>query len=563
MEKNYPSILEALNPWAAVDHYKVCHRQMYPNGLTKVYSNFTPRSAKHLKAGPNYDNKVVVVGLTGFSKWYLIEHWNTNFFKLPKEEVVSRYKNRYGNSLGPDAVADISHIEALHDLGHLPIRIKGIKEGSRVNIKVPVFTVTNTDERFAWIVNYLETVFSSDSWKVMTAATICYEYRRIGEKYAELTGSSKEFIKFQFHNFADRGMAGFIDAATTGFGHLASFAGTDSVGAIEYAAAFYNADVTKELVGVSVPASEHSVACSNILDIEERVHAEGFKGDAARIESERRFLKRMITEIYPNGIVSYVADSYDFWGVVSDIVPSLKETILTRNGKLVIRPDSGDPVLICAGYSKEEILEVDSLENAFDIGEDGTYICFADTKYKVILVNGVYFDRLAEIISENVVHGAISCLWNTFGGTVNEKGYKELCPNIGLIYGDSISLERAEEILKRLSEKGFASSNVVFGAGSYSMGYHSRDTLGFAMKATYIEIGEKTIEVHKDPKTDPGKKSAKGLLRVDKVGDDFVLTDCVSWEEESGGELKVVFENGKIVNDTSLAEIRETLLGVL
>lgn len=530
----YPTLLDAISPWAAVDHYKVSHRKMYPTGVSKVYSNLTARSAKYFPGSEDYDNKVVVSGLVGFYKWYLVQHWNDNFFSLSTLEVQRRYAERYGNSLGPDAVDDLSHIVELHALGYLPIRIKTIREGSRVNIKVPVMTITNTDERFAWLVNYLETVISSDSWKGMTTATLAYEYRRLGEKYADITGASKDFVKFQFHDFAARGMSGFLDAAAAGFGHLSSFAGTDTVAAIEYAVAYYNAKADKQLVGVSVPATEHSVVCSNILFIEQEVLAEGFTGEEARREAERRLLIRMLTILYPKGILSYVSDSYDFWSVVTDIVPSLKEVIMGRAGKLVVRPDSGDPVRIVAGYAPEECAKN-------QLGEG-----------YMVLATG-------ETITEAEYKGTIVCLWETFGGTTNEQGYKELDSHIGLIYGDSVTLKRASEIFRRLADKGFASSNVVFGVGSYTYQYNSRDSLGFAIKATYCVVNGRTIEIHKDPKTDAGKKSAKGLLRVDKVGEDYVLRDCVSWEEEAGGELNIVFENGVIVRDTSLVEIREIL----
>lgn len=529
----YPSILEAIDPWAAVDHYKVSHRKMYPTGLKQVYSNITPRSSKYFTGTNEYDNKVVVVGFTAFFKWYLVRHWEDNFFSLPRVEVVRRYTERYGNSLGPDAVADLNHIIELHSLGYLPLRIKTIDEGSRVNIKVPVMTITNTDDRFGWFVNYLETVLSSDAWKPMTAATLAYEYRRLCMNYAELTGSTKDFIKFQCHDFSARGLSGFLDSAATGFGFLTSFAGTDTVAAIEYATSYYNANVTKELVGVSVPATEHSVACSNILFIEQALAKEGITGEPARREAERRLLVRMLTELYPTGILSYVSDSYSYWDVVLDIVPSIKDVIMSRNGKLVVRPDSGDPIRIVAGYTEEEVIR-----------KNGS----------------IFVKETGEEIAEHEFKGTIQCLWDVFGGTINTKGFKELDSHIGLIYGDSITIHRTNEIFRRLMEKGFASSNVVLGVGSYSLQMVSRDTLGFAIKATYCRVGDTEIEIFKDPKTDAGKKSAKGLLRVDKVGSDYILKDCVTWEEEAGGELKTVFENGVIVKDTSLAEIRSLLL---
>jgi nicotinamide phosphoribosyltransferase len=183
----------------------------------------------------------------------------------------------------------------------------------------------------------------------------------------------------------------------------------------------------------------------------------------------------------------------------------------------VIRPDSGDPVKIIVGD-----------KNAVP----------GSPEYK----------------------GAIECMWEVFGGTVTEKGFKLLDSHIGLIYGDSITLQRQEAILSGLKEKGFSSFNVVLGIGSFTYEYVTRDTYGFAMKATYGEVNGEARNIFKDPKTDDGtKKSAKGLLAVFKENDTLVLKDECTWEEEKQGLLQTVFENGKIVNEQSLTEIRERI----
>ena len=170
-------------------------------------------------------------------------------------------------SLGPDSVS-VSELEALHNLGFLPIRIKALPEGSRCNIKVPVLTIVNTKPEFFWLTNYLETVMSSDLWKPMTTATIAYEYRKILEKYTELTGATEETIGIQCHDFSFRGMSGRHDAAISGMGHLLSFVGTDTVPAIDAAEKYYYANSENELVGCSVSATEHSVVCFGVADVE-------------------------------------------------------------------------------------------------------------------------------------------------------------------------------------------------------------------------------------------------------------------------------------------------------
>ena len=205
----------------------------------------------------------------------------------------------------------------------------------------------------------------------------------------------------------------------------------------------------------------------------------------------------------------------------------MKEEILARDGKLVIRPDSGDPVDILCGNSKE----VDAYNDV-----DGRERC--ESK------------------------GVIELLWDVFGGTINEQGYKVLDSHIGAIYGDSITIERANEICKRLEAKGFASTNVVLGIGSFTYQYNTRDTFGFAMKATYVEINGEGREIFKDPITDDGtKKSATGLLKVFKttLEGDIVLHDQVSWEEEKEGILQTIYKDGKFYNETTLTEIKNRL----
>lgn len=486
------------------DFYKTGHLRQYPKGTQFVYSNFTPRSKKLASVLHDFDDKVVFVGLQGVCQWLLIDLWNSSFFKKPKEEVVEKYKKRMDKSLGPGAVS-VEHIAALHDLGYLPVRIKALPEGSRVNIKVPVFTIINTDPRFYWLTNYLETQLSAECWKVMTSATVAFEYRKLLDLYAKHTGSPKEFVSWQGHDFSARGLSGVHDFSASGIGHLFSFTGTDTISALDYLEEYYFGGETFD--GGSVPASEHSVMCM------------GGK------EDEEQTFKRFITELYPSGIVSIVSDTWDFWKVITETAAKLKDTILARKpdalgfAKLVFRPDSGDPVKIICG---DPDAKKDSPE------------------YK----------------------GAVQCLWETFGGTKTEKGYKVLSQRVGVIYGDSITLDRADKILSGLAAKGFASCNIVFGIGSYTYQFTTRDTFGFALKATWGVVDGKPVEIFKDPVTDAGtKKSACGLLRVEKEGDNFVLYDKQTEAQEKTGELRTVFEDGQMLKFDSLANIRLRLHG--
>lgn len=485
-----------INPLTAIDFYKTDHRRQYPTGTTEVYSNFTPRSGKLAKViKETFDNKIVFFGLQYFLQDFLINAWNTHFFKQPKQTVVARYKRRMDTSLGKDAI-DIAHIAALHDLGYLPLKVKALPEGMRVPIGVPVLTIVNTHPDFFWLTNYIETIISSYLWKPCTSASTAFEYKRLLTRYALKTGAPKDFVQFQAHDFSFRGLSSLQDAALSGAAHLTAFWGTDTVPAIDLVEDYYHADAEKELIGCSVPATEHSVMCMGMED------------------GELATFKRLITELYPSGIVSIVSDTWDFWRVVTEYTVVLKKEILAREGKVVLRPDSGDPVKIVAGDPEAPV---------------------GSPEYK----------------------GAIECLWEIFGGTHTDKGYKVLDSHIGLIYGDSITLERAQAILARLEEKGFASTNIVFGVGSYTYQYVTRDNFGFAMKATSGVVNGQRRDIVKDPKTDSGtKKSAKGLLRVEQQGNSIRLFDGQTEQQEATGLLEVVFMDGVIIRPVSLAEIR-------
>lgn len=481
-----------MNPLLLTDGYKVDHRRQYPTGTTLVYSNWTPRKSRIEGV-----DEVVFFGLQYFIKKYIIQDFDLYFFKQPKEEVVKKYARRINNYLGENLVGT-KHIEDLHDLGYIPMVFKALPEGASVPVRVPMFTMYNTLPEFFWLTNYFETLLSAVVWLPCNSATIAKQYRIVLDKYAQETSSVPEFVDWQGHDFSMRGMGGIEAAVTSSAGHLLSFAGSDTIPAIDFLEEYYNANSDVELVAGSVAATEHSVMCMGTT------------------EGEYDTFKRLICEVYPKGIVSIVADTWDLWKVLTDYLPRLKDEIISREGKVVIRPDSGDPVDIICGNP-----------------------------------NGK---------TEEEKKGVIELIWEVFGGTTNSKGYKELVPQIGAIYGDSITVARATQICERLKSKGFASTNVVLGIGSFTYQYNTRDTFGFAMKATYGEVNGEGRAIFKDPITDDGtKKSAKGLMKIDLVDGVYHLTDNVSWEEERKGELKEVFRDGKLLIDHSLSEIRNNV----
>jgi nicotinic acid phosphoribosyltransferase len=835
------------SPSLLADQYKLSHPAQYPPNTEYVYANTTPRGSRM-----DGVDKVVVFGTQYLIEEYLIRNWQENFFSRPRNEVVAEFKRMTDYTLGKDAVNSELFGE-LHDLGYLPLHIKGLPEGTLCPVRVPLMTIINTNPKFYWLTNFIETLTQTVIWQAITSATIALEYRKILHRYWNETSDTDEsFLGFQAHDFSMRGMSSIESGAISGAAHLLSFTGTDTITSIQFLEQYYNANIEKELVGASVPATEHAVVC------------------AGGEEDELETFRRLIEDVYPSGIVSLVSDTWDFWKVLTDILPSLKEKVMKRDGKVVIRPDcysSDTEILTNNGWKffsqlskedlvaqvlddnsrefvkpieiidqkysgpmhhfrdyhgkvdllvtpnhrmvilqdgKEKIVEasklgkygnhkqkmirsastksdisnrlsnIDRLRIAFqadgsfqtncgkhkirfsfskqrkidrlvlllkDLGiqyatydlsdgktefnvtlpvedfskdfdwveentltkewcedfieecsywdscrrsedrfkfdttiisvankveyislsagygvfkssyidnrsdvfsdvitlhimkdntvggqswkntqvdYDGTVHCvkvpsgkvfvrrnrctmisgnsgdpvkivtgyflknvavtsdeyltaierpsyhqkvWSDSSFDAVkTLDGKCFDINGDELTPEEIMGAIQILWNEFGGRINPKGYAELDSHIGLIYGDSITLSRCEQISERLARKGFASTNVVFGVGSYTYQYNTRDTFSLACKATWVQIDGVGKPIFKDPKTDNGtKKSAKGLLRVVRQNGELVLEDEVSPELEKTGELQTIFLNGKMYNETSLSAIRERL----
>lgn len=562
-----------MNPFLATDGYKVGHHKMYPKGTTLVYSNFTPRSNKH---APKGCDKVVSFGQQMVVR-QIVDLFNEEFFWKNKQEVCQEVKKEYELYLGQEY--DVSHIERLWDRQCLPVIIKALPEGTLVPMGIPVLTIRNTDPDFYWITNFLETLISNLLWKPMTSATIAFQYKKLLTAWANYTHKEAlGFIPFQAHDFSMRGLDSISATISSGLGHAISFLGSDSLPVIHGARQYYGNPF--EPVVHSVNATEHSVMC------------------AGSKEGELETFRYLMNQ-FPTGILSIVSDTWDLWKVCTEILPQLKEEILARDGKIVIRPDSGDPVdIICGISTKYKDLsyfpEGEVLPEYFEdvlleeVGEDTPHGERGVTEYEnVYTVRGklykakihniswnrhdkqYYFIDMwekAEITIEELKwkpsdKGVIELLWDIFGGTVNEQCYKVLDPHIGAIYGDSITLDRAEQIFTKLEAKGFASTNIVLGIGSYTYQYNTRDTFGFAMKATYVEINNNAREIFKDPITDDGtKKSAKGLLsvRLDQNNDYVLMSSCHPRHEEEGC-LQVIFQDGNLTNQVTLSEIRNRL----
>jgi nicotinamide phosphoribosyltransferase len=579
----------------ATDFYKPGHGPLYPEGTTRKYSNFTPRSAKNFlnskSCSVHYDNKVVNFGLYG--TWQeLVELWDRTFFQVEKKKAVKEVKRRFDNACGVDVIST-RQIAKLHDLGYLPVTVLALEEGQRVNIGIPLWVVYSSDDEkeHYWLVNYLETITSSYNWQSITNATIAYEYRRVMEHWAEETCDNNLHVQWQGHDFSFRGMPGPEAAGRSNAGHMLSFTGTDTVPAIDYLEGLYHADSDKELIAGSVTATEHAVATANILSRlkqklkwldkdSETIAPENWAAfiDKLKLECEREYILEIILQKVKTGIISLVCDSFDFWSVVADLLPSIRAEIESRIknelglAKVVVRPDSGNPVhVICGFYLVEYNSREDFVAALHNIGWEavnGEAIRIGDKFYELQnhrnphqFSNSTAEELLGREMREVEARGAIESLWASFGGHVNTKGYKVLNEYIGLIYGDSITVERAEQIFRRLAEKGYASSNVVLGIGSYTYQMNTRDTFGMAMKATACEVNDELIELYKDPKTALSKKSAKGFLRVVQDSDfNYRLEQEVdmTWDDllNGSGELKPLFRNGKFLRQVTLGDMR-------
>jgi len=517
------------------DVYKTGHKPMLPTGSSLMSSNLTPRSGKHA----NFPNST---GVMSFGQQMTMrkmkEDWDKNFFNRDISEI-DQFGKDMTDMLMLKEPFDVSHFKELHKLGYLPLKVKAIEEGNHIPYKVPLLTIVNTSPLNGvivdWLVNYLETILSAESWQAPTSATLGYRYKKLGKEWLLKTDPDNMwFLDYQFHDFSMRGMGGKSSIVNSSMGFASCTRGSDTLPIIPLSRKFYDE------VGVSINsviATEHAIMCALTGFYLMTKDGTWEKIGELEVETFRHLLK-----LFPTGIISIVSDTWDLWRVIMDYCKILKDDILARDGKMVIRPDSGFPPDIVCGLNSR----------------GGCWLREEDNKFYYTSDKGFLGDMKQYEVGEGEYKGVIELLWEIFGGTTNDNGYKVLDSHVGAIYGDAISYDRAEQIFIRLAKKKFATSNIVLGVGSYSLQYVTRDTHGMAQKATYIEINGVGIEIFKDPITDSGiKKSARGLLRVDLIDGEYVLKDQCTWQEESGGELQIIFEDGKFFNQTTLTEIRE------
>lgn len=487
------------------DGYKPGHYAMLAPGTDYLYGTWIPRGLKH---APKGIKKVLSFGQRFTVKW-IRDEFQENFFEQPLEDALEFIQDL---CLYTGAHYDGEHFIKLHKLGYLPLKIKALPEGIETPVNVPYMTFVNTVKGFAWLTLYVETIISALAWKPATAATIALQFRRNAVKWVLKTDKTNLWlVDYMCHDFSARGLDPFTMVAV-GLGHATSFRGSDTLVVIPAARYYYNEPKGQVAIN-SVNASEHSVSCTKIFTVGE---------------------KQMISDwlkTFPVGILSMVMDTVDLTKVVKPItggyLAELKEEIMARAGKVVVRPDSSPkgrtPVDIICGHN-------DELNNR----------------------------ELQADYPEFYHKGLIQCLDENFGSEKNDQDYKVLDPHIGGIYGDAINLDKQVQTYERLAAKGYAATNITLGVGSYTYQMNSRDTFGFAAKGAWFKTsndeGDKEYNIYKDPITDDGnKKSLEGRLRVNE---DLTVKECCTEEEENGGLLETILLDSVLYNETTLTEIR-------
>ena len=445
-----------------VDSYKCSHSRQYPAGTTRVYSYLESR-------GGEFDS-TVFFGIQYCLKRYLEGVRVTQETIDEAEAVINAHMGA-----GMFNRAGWEHILNTHG-GKLPVSIKAVPEGTVVPTHNVLMTMENTDTACWWLTNYLETMLVRAAWYPTTVATLSYHVKQLIREYLELTGDPAGLL-FKFHDFGARGVSSSESAGLGGMAHLVNFMGSDTIEGIMMAREYYGADMP----GFSIPAAEHSTICS--------------WGREREVDA----FANMLTQ-YPTGLVAVVSDSFDIYRACSELWGrQLKAQVMSRDGTVTVRPDSGDPV---------------------------TVVC------KVL-----------------------DLLGDAFGYVTNEKGYKVLDPHIRVLQGDGIDFAATRDILEAMRAIGWSADNIAFGCGGSLLQKLNRDTQKFAFKCSYVEVNGERRDVYKDPITDAGKASKRGRLALVKTDAGFSTISAADAEQRD--ELVEVFRDGEVLRTYTFDEVRK------
>jgi nicotinamide phosphoribosyltransferase len=452
------------------DSYKVSHSLQYPKGTTEVYSYLESRGGEF--------EETVFFGLNYLLKTYL----EKPITRSNIEEAADFYKKHFGS----DKLFNREGWEYIlneHN-GKLPVSIKAVAEGTVVSTKNVLMTVVNTDPKCFWLTNYLETLLSQ-VWYPCTVATLSREQKKQIKASLEKSADSSDGLMFKLHDFGFRGVETVESAGIGGAAHLVNFMGTDTVAGLMVAKEYYGC----EMAGFSIPASEHSTITS------------------WGKENEVKAFENML-DSYPTGLVACVSDSFNIYDACDKLWGTqLKDKILTRDGVLVIRPDSGEAT---------EVLP-----------------------------------KILNILGERL------------GFTTNSKGYRVLPPQVRIIQGDGIDLETLPKILNAIMASGWSTDNLAFGSGGGLLQKVNRDTAKFAFKCSSVTINGEDREVYKQPIDMPWKMSKKGKMKlvVEKGWKDRDIRNerliTVGINDSREDQLVEVYRNGEILVNPSFDGIRK------
>lgn len=455
------------NPLLLTDSYKLTHWKQYPKGTEKVFSYFESRGGEF--------PETIFFGLQYFIEKYLTGEFVTRE-RIDEAEAIT------GLHLGDKGLFNREGWEYIlkeYD-GRLPVKIRAVPEGMLIPTSNVLMTIENTDPKVPWLTNYLETLLVQ-VWYPTTVATLSYRMREMIGGYLDKTGGI-EGLDFKLHDFGFRGVSSVESAGIGGCAHLVNFMGTDTLEALRVARDYYG--VWKGVAGYSIPASEHST-----------ITAYGKNGEADAY-------KNMLDQ-YPTGLVACVSDSYNIYDACEKLWGGkLREKVLGRDGTLVVRPDSGDPI--------------------------------------------------------KTVTRILNILGNKFGYEMNDKGYKVLNPKIRVIQGDGVDMGTVDALLHAMRVKGWSTDNIAFGMGGALLQKLNRDTQMFAFKCSSVIIDGDERDVFKQPVGDAFKASKAGRLTLVHDGDKYYTIREEEKEDWIADEiLRVVFLNGIQFNKDNLATIRK------
>lgn len=455
-----------MNLILSTDSYKQTHWKMYPPGTEKVYSYFESRKGATFDTTVFFGLQHILEGLAGVA-----------VTQADLDQAAAIAAVHFGD---PEAFnkAGWQHIIDVHG-GRLPLEIRAVPEGSHVPYGNVLMTVVNTDPECYWLTNYVES-YLTHVWYPSTVASLSFDVKRILSDCLAIQGSDPAAVNFMLHDFGYRGATTDEAASIGGAAHLVNFMGTDTLPAMLLAIESY--DAVLDSLAFSVPASEHSV-----------MTAQGRDG-------EYRVLEQLIDN-YPNGILSVVADSYDIYAFVKEVIDR-KDQILARNGRFVVRPDS-----ITVKHDTPESLTL----------------------------------------------WIVEALWDGFGGTTTSAGFRVLNDQVRVLWGDGIDRNGIRTIVNTLHQNNYAAENMVFGMGGGLLQKVNRDTQRFAFKSSAQYRDGQWYDVQKSP-LDVSKASKAGRLKlVHPAGEPY---RTVREEDHGDDVLELVFLNGDVTRRQTFADVR-------